>query len=149
MKLVKGLKSVSGKKTTATSAPVESKTIKSANKPAEVEMKSTPVAAKPTAAEPKSNAVVVQPAKPSAQPLTIEAKIDVGFGNGLYLRGEGQGLSWNQGIPLTCVDRSTWTWSSEGGDKLKFKLLINDIVWSKGEDLVASPGEKLQIAPSF
>ena len=80
--------------------------------------------------------------------VTIVANIDVGFGNMLYLRGEGRGLSWNQGIPLTCVDSSTWKWSGEASDALKFKLLLNDAVWSKGEDLVVSPGQKLQISPA-
>src|SRR5436853_2805391 len=58
----------------------------------------------------------------SSKSVTIQAKIDVGFGNTLYLRGEGEGLSWNQGIPLTCVDGSTWQWSAPVSDKVKFKL---------------------------
>jgi hypothetical protein len=81
--------------------------------------------------------------------VTIEAKVDVGFGNTLYLRGEGHGLSWNRGIPLTCVNGSTWKWSGEADDKMKFKLLINDAIWAKGEDLVAAPGDKIEIAPAF
>jgi len=84
-----------------------------------------------------------------SKPVTIEAKIDVGFGNALYLRGEGKGLSWNRGIPLTCVDSSTWKWTGEAADKLKFKLLLNDMVWAAGEDLVATPGEKVRISPAF
>ena len=81
--------------------------------------------------------------------VTIEAKIDVGFGNSLYLRGEGKGLSWAHGIPLTCVDNSTWKWSGEAGDKMKFKLLLNDVVWSQGADLIAAPGQRVQVAPAF
>lgn len=91
-----------------------------------------------------------------ARPLTkasrsaiIEAKIDVGFGNTLFLRGEGKGLNWNQGIPLTNVDGSTWQWSGEADEKLKVKLLLNDAIWAQGEDLIVKPGEKVQIAPSF
>ncbi|MBC8097009.1 MAG: hypothetical protein H7Y43_14475 [Akkermansiaceae bacterium] len=85
----------------------------------------------------------------SGQPVTIEAKIDVGFGNALYLRGEGTGLSWNQGIPLTCVDNRTWKWSAEASDKVKFKLLLNDTVWATGEDLIAAPGQRLEVSPTF
>jgi hypothetical protein len=88
-------------------------------------------------------------ARSAAQPVTIEAKIDVGFGNALFMRGEGMGMSWNAGIPLTCVDGSTWKWSGEVADKVKFKLLLNDSIWAQGEDLVAVPGQKLQIKPSF
>ena len=80
----------------------------------------------------------------------VEAKIDVGFGNNLFLRGQGAaGLSWDRGIPLNCVDGKTWQWSGRADDKLKFKLLLNDTVWAKGEDLVAAPGQKVQVAPAF
>jgi hypothetical protein len=80
---------------------------------------------------------------------TIEAKIDVGFGNSVYLRGTGDGLSWERGIPLKCVGNSTWMWSGRVNNPLKFKLLLNDSVWSQGEDLVADPGQTLEIAPRF
>ncbi len=81
--------------------------------------------------------------------VTIEAKVDVGFGNTLFLRGEGQGLSWNQGIPLTCVGGAMWKWSGETTDALKFKLLLNDAVWAKGEDLIVAPGQRIEVAPAF
>jgi hypothetical protein len=80
----------------------------------------------------------------------VEAKIDVGFGNNQFLRGQGAaGLSWDRGIPLSCVDGKTWQWSGKADDKLKFKLLLNDTVWAKGEDVVAAPGQKVQVAPAF
>lgn len=85
----------------------------------------------------------------STPKTTIEAKIDVGFGNNLFLRGQGAGLSWDRGIPLTCVDGKTWQWSATADDKLTFKLLINDTVWAKGGDLVATPGQKVEVAPAF
>ena len=80
----------------------------------------------------------------------VEAKIDVGFGNNLFLRGQGAaGLSWDRGIRLNCVDGKTWQWSGRADDKLKFKLLLNDTVWAKGEDLVAAPGQKVEVKPAF
>jgi hypothetical protein len=85
----------------------------------------------------------------STPKTTIEAKIDVGFGNNLFLRGQGAGLSWDRGIPLTCIDGKTWQWSAVANDKLTFKLLLNDTVWAKGADLVATPGQKVEVAPAF
>ena len=79
----------------------------------------------------------------------VEAKIDVGFGNNLFLRGQGAGLSWDRGIPLTCVDGKKWQWSGNANDKLTFKLLLNDTVWAKGADLVAVPGQRVEVAPAF
>src|ERR1043166_8109956 len=74
---------------------------------------------------------------------TIEAKIDVGFGNNLFLRGQGAGLSWDRGTPLTCVDGKTWRWAAPVTDKLTFKLLLNDKVWAQGEDVMVTPGKRL------
>jgi len=90
-----------------------------------------------------------QPTVTSTPNTTIEAKIDVGFGNNLFLRGQGAGLSWERGAPLTCVDGKTWQWSGKANDKLTFKLLLNDTVWAKGADLVAVPGQKIEVAPAF
>lgn len=88
-------------------------------------------------------------ARPARKLVTIEAKIDVGFGNAVFVRGEGEGLSWDRGLPLECVDGSTWKWTAEAGRAMKFKLLLNDTVWAKGDDLVAAPGQRLELAPSF
>jgi hypothetical protein len=82
-------------------------------------------------------------------PTVIEAKIDVGFGNQLYLRGQGAGLSWDRGIPLECVDSKKWRLTVPVEDKLLFKLLLNDSVWAKGEDVVVTPGQRVEITPAF
>jgi hypothetical protein len=132
MKLVKGLKTTSRKKTIAKSL---------ADLPETVTQTAAP--------ETKPAETTTGSARSSAKPVTIEAKIDVGFGNTLYLRGEGLGLSWSQGIPLTCVDGKTWKWTGEVAEQLKFKLLLNDQIWSQGENLVAVPGQKLEISPAF
>ena len=44
---------------------------------------------------------------------TIEVKLDVGFGNAVFLRGQGGGLTWEHGVPLSCVDGKTWRWSGK------------------------------------
>jgi hypothetical protein len=87
----------------------------------------------------------------SREPLTrVEAKIDVGFGNALFIRGQGQGLSWDKGLPLSTVDATTWKWSTtEAKDQLSFKLLVNDQVWAKGDDVVVEAGKSIQLAPVF
>jgi hypothetical protein len=106
---------------------------------------------------PAPRALAIQDRKASApksgvsasKATTIEAKIDVGFGNTLYLRGQGPGLSWERGVPCECVDRNTWRWTAPRAEKLTFKLLLNDSVWARGADLVIGPGEKVEIVPAF
>jgi hypothetical protein len=111
------------------------------------EIKSTPGALKSnsgaagsTASAQKSN---------SGALTTIEVKIDVGFGNAVFLRGQGSGLTWDQGIPLACVDGGTWRWSQTLATPITFKVLLNDQVWSAGSDLIVAPGQKLEVSPSF
>jgi hypothetical protein len=80
---------------------------------------------------------------------TIDVKLDVGYGNSLFLRGEGSGLNWEQGVPLACIDAKTWRWSQEVTTPVTFKVLINDQVWSAGNDWKVGPGQRIEVAPAF
>ncbi|MBI2949420.1 MAG: hypothetical protein HYY23_17410 [Verrucomicrobia bacterium] len=89
--------------------------------------------------------------KSKAKPLTtVNARIDVGFGNALYIRGQGDGLSWDKGTPLECLDGATWVWSTKDAEgTVEFKLLLNDQVWAQGENLTVAPGQSVEITPAF
>ena len=115
---------------------------------------STPAAAAPKASTPAAiapKASVSGPSAPAASAaLTIiDVKRDVGFGNAVFLRGQGAGLTWERGLPLVCVDGKTWRWTGIAKDPIRFKLLINDTIWSAGNDLTIAPGQKLEVAPEF
>jgi hypothetical protein len=113
--------------------------------------KTAKIAAAPAAAVVKT--VRKAPAKkPAAQTTrtTIVAKIDVGFGNALYIRGEGPGLSWDKGLVLDCVSDSQWAVTiSDAVAPIVFKLLVNDITWSSGTDYSVEPGASLTLEPTF
>jgi len=102
-------------------------------------------------AAPQPSVKTPGPAKSSASGTitTIDVKADVGFGNTLYLRGEGSGLTWDRGVPLSCVDGKTWRWSAPVTSAIKCKVLLNDQVWSSGQDLEVGPGQKIEVAPAF
>ena len=87
----------------------------------------------------------------SESPSTfISAKVDVGFGNHLYLRGTGPGLSWDHGIAMDCVAADIWTASLKNvKEPVTFKLLVNDVVWSTGNDYLVEPGQSVTVTPSF
>ncbi len=81
---------------------------------------------------------------------TILAKIDVGYGNNLYIRGSGAGLTWNKGIPMHQVKNGEWVMIvSDPHENFAFKVLLNDKVWSEGSDYVAAPGDLVSITPKF
>lgn len=88
----------------------------------------------------------------SAKPVTttIIAVLDVGFGNTLFLRGQGPGLSWDQGIPMTCVAPNEWQIAlPESARGYTFKVLINDFTWSQGSDFFVESGGTITITPEF
>jgi hypothetical protein len=90
--------------------------------------------------------------KPAIKPTltTIMAQIDTGFGNTLYLRGEGSGLSWDKGIVMDCVADDRWVVAlSDATTPVTFKFLLNDITWCVGNDYVVTPGESVTVVPSF
>jgi hypothetical protein len=128
------------------------KTIKKASA-TELPAKKTAAPAKKTASPVKKAAA---PAKKKSvistePPATfISAKIDIGFGNHLYVRGDGPGLSWDHGLAMDCVGAGLWTVTiKDAATPVVFKLLVNDLSWSAGEDYVAEPGQSLTVAPAF
>ena len=123
----KAVKKVAAKKTVATPAPAKKVVTKK-------------VAAKKAPAAKKVAAKKVTPAKTVVK-TSIIARVDVGFGNSLYVRGEGAGLSWDKGVQLDNVSPYEWVFSStQAKGDLTFKFLINDEVWAEGEDLTVAKG---------
>ena len=100
---------------------------------------------------PKPDAAPAVKAIPSPVATSkIVAMINVGFGNTLYVRGEGAGLSWEKGVPLDCIADDQWSLSfGETSRPVVFKFLINDLTWSLGEDFVAQPGSSVVLTPTF
>jgi len=51
----------------------------------------------------------------------------IGIGNKLFARGEGPGLSWDQGVPLQFISIGKWRWESADADSaVKIRLYKND-----------------------
>jgi hypothetical protein len=81
---------------------------------------------------------------------TIGAQIDVGFGNALYIRGEGPGLSWDKGIVMDCVADDKWIITvSDATRPIVFKFLLNDLTWCVGNDCIVDPGASITTVPVF
>jgi hypothetical protein len=125
-------------------APVPVKKAASAVKTAKPAVK-TKTAARVAAAAP---AVKPVPTKPVV--TTVTAQIDIGFGNALFLRGEGAGLSWDKGLLMTCVNDHQWSVVlGESARPIVFKFLVNDLSWSAGEDYSVGAGSSVTLVPTF
>jgi hypothetical protein len=93
---------------------------------------------------------VATPKKSKASVTRISAKVDVRFGNTLFIRGEGGGLSWTIGTPMKNLSEDDWTWETKTADSgIVFKFLINDEIWANGDDLTVASGGTSISTPTF
>lgn len=68
---------------------------------------------------------VPAPSPDGATRLFVTAYI--GIGNRLFIRGEGPGLSWDEGVPLQFVSIGKWRWETPAATApVRFKLYKND-----------------------
>lgn len=81
----------------------------------------------------------------------IVINYNAGWGNSIYIRGDTLPLSWNFGQKCDNVHESKWVFELErpSCEQIKFKVLINDVVWQSGEDIEASVGSEVVIWPQF
>lgn len=129
-------------------APVSVKAAVAAPKAAPSSNRAKPVAKKKSAGRTAAPAVKTVATKPVVS--TITAQIDIGFGNALYVRGEGAGLSWDKGLLMNCVSDSEWQCVlGESARPIVFKFLVNDLSWSTGEDFSVGSGTKVALTPTF
>jgi len=131
-------------------APVAAPALKPAPKPA----------AAPSAAPARPAAALAPAPVPAPTPVpaaarrpvvtTITARINIGFGNALHLRGEGPGLSWDRGVPMECIAADLWRLNlGESARGYTFKVLVNDLTWNSGPDYTVASGGVVNITPVF
>ena len=73
-------------------------------------------------------------------------------GHTLALRGDGGGLSWDAGTPLSAGADDTWTLTLsglDGGAPVAFKPLLDDATWSRGPNYTVAPGATVDVYPHF
>lgn len=129
-------KSVAAKKTTT-----ETKTsVKKAPAVQKATVKKVTVTKKATSSVAKKST--------SAKKVAVVAAIDVGFGNRLTIRGEGAGLSWTTGQSMDWKD-GQWEWKPSKTGAFNFKILLNDEVWSQGENVAADGKKEVVVTPQF
>jgi hypothetical protein len=80
----------------------------------------------------------------------VAVDLELGPNNSVFIRGQGCGLRWDRGQPLTCLGPWRWIWSAgPSEERVEFGLLLNDQVWARGEKIVLDPGHTIEITPDF
>jgi hypothetical protein len=135
------------KSTTKSKSPAPATKTATSAKPA---AKKSAAAAAPIIAFSASSAPKVKSVATKPVVTAITAKIDVGFGNALYVRGEGPGLNWDRGVPMTCIGDAAWSITlGESARGYTLKFLINDSTWSVGPDFNVASGQVVTFSPGF
>jgi hypothetical protein len=146
----KAVKKVAAKKA-ATKKTVAKKVVKKA--PAKKAVKKTVTKApakKAVKKVAKKKVAKKATAKKTKVVTTVIAKIDAGFGNEVYIRGNDSGLAWDAGVAMTNKSADEWVWLSDAvTSELEFKVLINDKNWSAGPNGVVFPGATVVFEPAF
>jgi hypothetical protein len=129
-------------------------TIKKAVKKVPAKKATKKVVAKkvPAKKAPAKKAAAPKAKIPSKQVVktSIIARVDVGFGNQLYIRGSGAGLSWDKGLALVNVSSYEWAFAStQAKGDVTFKFLINDEIWAEGENITVAKGGSSISSPVF
>ena len=88
--------------------------------------------------------------KENSGPTTVVANVMIGIGNKPYLRGDGPGLSWDEGVSMNFIEIGKWAWSSPRKNaSLIVQVYRNDQDPDKGGKIEVQPGQKLEITPDF
>lgn len=109
---------------------------------------SAPTGIKETSKQASSAVLTPEPLKKNTTRLTI--KMDCGFGNELYIRGDGAGLNWTKGAKLKNIDSTTWIWETDRPfTHCYVKILINDDHYENGENHLIKHGAHVTYTPAF
>lgn len=80
----------------------------------------------------------------------IIVKYDCGFGNAIYIRGNGSNLSWEKGQILKNTKPDEWTWELDISSPIgEFKVLLNDTEYEVGTNHILEQGSTIQFTPQF
>ncbi len=92
----------------------------------------------------------IQEDKPSKGATAIIANVIIGIGNKPFLRGEGPGLSWEEGVPMNFVEIGKWAWSpSRKNASVTVQVYRNDEDPDNRGKFEVKSGEKIEITPEF
>ena len=81
---------------------------------------------------------------------SVVANVMIGIGNKPYLRGEGAGLSWDEGVPMNFIEIGKWAWTpTRKNAALTVQVYRNDEDPDNGGKIEVKSGEEIEITPDF
>jgi hypothetical protein len=81
---------------------------------------------------------------------SVIANVMIGIGNKPFLRGEGPGLSWDEGVPMNFIEIGKWSWSPPRKNaSLTVQLYRNDEDPDQTGKIEVKAGDEIEINPDF
>lgn len=81
---------------------------------------------------------------------TVVATAFIGASNKLFLRGDGPGLNWEEGVPMQFVEIGKWSWTTtDAAGPIRLHVFKNDEEEDKAGVLTVEPGQRLDVRPEF
>ncbi len=82
--------------------------------------------------------------------ITLIAHLNLDISSTPYVRGEGAGLSWNEGVPMEFIEIGKWEWTVENAiESTACRIFKDDSLAAKGDDIVIEVGERAEVYPEF
>jgi hypothetical protein len=108
------------------------------------------LAGKDASAEPEPAEEPKKPKSSSGGTTSVVANVMIGIGNKPYLRGEGAGLSWDEGVPMNFIEIGKWAWTpTRKNASLTVQVYRNDEEPDKGGKIEVKSGQEIEITPEF
>lgn len=115
---------------------------------AETKKGKTPATATQSTASPSSMAMGTATKRTGNTRVIVHC--NTGFGNMLFLRGDGAGLNWEKGVALRNINEDTWVWETERPfTQCSFKVMLNDNRYEQGENHPLVCHEQVECYPTF
>jgi hypothetical protein len=91
-----------------------------------------------------------KPKSSTSGTTSVIANVKIGIGNKPYLRGEGVGLSWDEGVPMNFIEIGKWAWTPPRKNAaLTVQVYRNDEDPDKGGKIEIKSGQEIEITPEF
>ena len=82
--------------------------------------------------------------------ITLIAHLNLDISSTPYVRGEGAGLSWNEGVPMEFIEIGKWEWTVENAEEsTSCRIFKDDSLAARGDDIVIEVGERAEVYPEF
>jgi predicted alpha/beta superfamily hydrolase len=100
-------------------------------------------------ADPTSSPVPGADDRKAAQVAHVVVHYPTGWGHFIAVRGNGAGLSWDQGTAASWSTGDVWRLDVQVTRPIELKPLVDDATWAMGPNWTLGPGQTLDIWPHF